>query len=287
MDFAQIRRLTIVALFSDDRLADQLVLKGGNALSLVYRVSPRTSLDLDFSLEGDFPDFEEARKRLFRALRDRFDSAGYAVFDEQLEPKPRLEGEDERPWWGGYELKFKLVEKAKFQALQNHPRKLQIDALVVGPRQQRTFTVEFSKYEHTAGKVERELDYYTIYVYTPEMIVAEKLRAICQQMPAYPLRGHRRARARDFYDIHRAITQLGIDLTTRENHELVQNIFAAKRVPLTLLRDVRNQREFHRPDWPDVVASVPESLQEFDFYFDFVVGQIGRLKSLGDEEAPP
>lgn len=113
MDFAEIRRLTIIALFSDDWLVDQLVLKGGNALSLVYGVSPRTSLDLDFSLEGDSPNFEEARRRLLRALRDRFDSAGYVVFDEQLEAKPRIEGEDERPWWGGYELKFKLVEKAR------------------------------------------------------------------------------------------------------------------------------------------------------------------------------
>lgn len=124
MDFAEIRRLTIIALFSDDQLVDQLVLKGGNALSLIYGVSPRTSLDLDFSLEGDFPNLEEARQRLFRALRDRFDSAGYVVFDERLEPKPRLEGEDERPWWGGYELKFKLVEKEKSQALRNRPEKL-------------------------------------------------------------------------------------------------------------------------------------------------------------------
>ena len=35
MDFDQIRRLTIVALFSDDELSERLVLKGGNALSLV------------------------------------------------------------------------------------------------------------------------------------------------------------------------------------------------------------------------------------------------------------
>lgn len=236
MDFAEIRRLTIIALFSDDQLVDQLVLKGGNALSLVYGVSPRTSLDLDFSLEGDFPNLEEARQRLFRALRDRFDSAGYVVFDERLEPKPRLEGEDERPWWGGYELKFKLVEKEKFQALRNRP---------------------------------------------------EKLRAICQQMPAYALRGRRRARARDFYDIHRAITQLGIDLASQGNRELMRRIFAAKQVPLALLGEVRSQREFHRPDWPDVVASVPEALQEFDSYFDFVAGQIERLKSFWHEEAPP
>src|ERR1035438_5406206 len=51
MDFAEVRRLTIAALFSDDKLFEQIVLKGGNALNLVYDLSPRTSLDLDFSME--------------------------------------------------------------------------------------------------------------------------------------------------------------------------------------------------------------------------------------------
>ncbi len=36
MDFTEIRRIAITALFSDDMLLDRLVLKGGNALSLVY-----------------------------------------------------------------------------------------------------------------------------------------------------------------------------------------------------------------------------------------------------------
>ena len=101
MDFEAIRRVTITALFSDDMLMEHLVLKGGNALTLVYGISDRTSLDLDFSLETDFPDLEDARRRLFHAIRDRFDAAGYVVFDEVLEPKPRLDAEDEKPWWGG------------------------------------------------------------------------------------------------------------------------------------------------------------------------------------------
>ena len=75
MNLNDIRRLAIVALFSDDKLTEKLVLKGGNALSLVYGVSSRTSLDLDFSMESDFEDLNEAREMLFRVLRDRFGSA--------------------------------------------------------------------------------------------------------------------------------------------------------------------------------------------------------------------
>ena len=60
------------------------------------------------------------------------------------------------------------------------------------------FTIDLSKYEYVAGKLELNLDDYAIYVYSPSMIAIEKLRAICQQMPEYPLRGYRTARARDF-----------------------------------------------------------------------------------------
>ena len=75
MDFAEVRRVTITALFSDDKLIDQIVLKGGNALSLVYGLSQRTSLDLDFSIEKDFADLTDTRRRIFHALKERFASA--------------------------------------------------------------------------------------------------------------------------------------------------------------------------------------------------------------------
>jgi predicted nucleotidyltransferase component of viral defense system len=75
-----------------------LALKGGNALSLVHGITSRTSIDLDFSIAQDFPDFPRANERIFRMLKDRFDSAGYVVFDEKLIPKPRINGEDLMPW---------------------------------------------------------------------------------------------------------------------------------------------------------------------------------------------
>ena len=280
MDFARVRRLTIVALFSDDKLFEQIVLKGGNALSLVYGLSSRTSLDLDFSIEKDFADLDDTRKRIFRAVKERFSSAGFVVFDESFEPKPQVPGPNQQAWWGGYELKFKLIEDAKYKAFGGSLETIRRNALVVGPEQQRKFSVDMSKYEYCEGKVERELDAYTIYVYSPEMIVVEKLRAICQQMPEYTLRSQASPRARDFYDIWRVITATSLDLTAPEIVELAKHIFAAKQVPLALLAKVSDQREVHRPDWPAVVAAVAESLNDFDFYFDFVVEQVATLKTL-------
>ena len=280
MDFAEVRRLTIVALFSDDLLFEQLVLKGGNALSLVYDLSPRTSLDLDFSLENDFTDLDDTRNRIFNAIRERFASAGFVVFDESFEPKPQVPRPDQQAWWGGYELKFKLIEQAKYKALGGSLEAIRRNALVVGPEQQRKFSVDMSKGEYCKGKVERELDSYTIYVYSPEMIVVEKLRAICQQMPEYTQRIHPSPRARDFYDIWRVVTETSLDMAMPEIFELVQHIFAAKKVPLALLAKVSDHREAHRPDWPAVVSAVAQELNEFDFYFNFVVEQISVLEPL-------
>ena len=279
--FARVRRTTIIALFADDELAGMLALKGGNALSLIYGITSRTSIDLDFSIKKDFPDFSATKERIFRVLKDRFDSAGYVVFDEKLVATPRIQGEDLTPWWGGYELKFKLIEKQRYEALiHTKPEKLRIESSVTGPGNQRVFKVDFSKFEHIEGKEEHELDHYSIYVYTPEMIVIEKLRAICQQMPEYT--NSRSPRARDFFDIHETIVKRNIDLTSPQNVELLRLIFEAKQAPVSLLLRVGSTREFHRPDWPSVETSVGgSSVESFDFYFDYVLEQIERLKALG------
>jgi len=43
----EVRRRILIALYSDDELMDALVLKGGNALALIYKVGSRASLDMD------------------------------------------------------------------------------------------------------------------------------------------------------------------------------------------------------------------------------------------------
>jgi hypothetical protein len=144
-----------------------------------------------------------------------------------------------------------------------------------------------SKFEYTKGKIAREIDNFDIYVYAPEMIAIEKLRAICQQMPDYHLNRIPRARARDFYDIHLIVTETGVNLPSAENKDLLRHIFEAKEVSLDLLQLIAEQREFHRPDWDSVRLSIAsDGLMEFDFYFDFVLKQVTLLKSLGNIEPP-
>ena len=283
LDYAQIRRTAIAALFSDDVLSDCLVLKGGNALDLVYGITSRTSMDLDFSMKQDFEDSSDARERLFLSLRDRFDAVGYVLFDERFAAQPELKGADEKPWWGGYEISFKLIEREKYRLFKDRLDKLRINALVIGSGDKRSFKIDVSKCEYTEGKAEHEIDQFAIYVYTPAMIAIEKIRAICQQMPEYPHTGNKKARARDFYDIYQVLTTCAIDLNAEENRALMRHIFEAKQVPLSLLGNIDREREFHRPDWHSVVDATSGELEVFDFYCDFVVGEVRRLKSFGVE----
>lgn len=280
MNFDDVRRLSIIAMFSDDRLMDQLVLKGGNALAFVYQIGARASLDVDLSIDGDFDDLEDARDRVFRSLRNTFESVGYVVLDPSFERRPTVEKNPDKRW-GGYNVEFKLIEKAKYEEFGEDLHAVRRNAFVTGPLQRKVFRIELSKYEFCEGKTERELDDYTIYVYTPEMIAIEKLRAICQQMDDYQARTKKTARARDFYDIHTLVTKAGVDLSSPENLELTKSIFAAKGVPLALLNKVRESRDQHSPDWPSVVDAVTGGLKlEFKDYFDFVVDQIESMKSL-------
>ncbi len=250
-------------------------------MALVHGLGSRTSLDLDFSMEADFSDVEEIRTRAERALTRRFASIQLVPFDVKLAPKPATSLESRSPRWGGYRLEFKLVDEARYQRLSADLERLRREATVTGPNQLRVFTVDFSKWEYVAPKTRAELDSYTIYVYSPQMIALEKVRAICQQIEDYPLtRTTRTPRARDFYDIHTIVTKTGFRFEAAENFELLKEIFAAKEVPLALMGKISEQREFHRSDWPSVQATTTGPLEEFDFYFDFTVAQLKPLHSL-------
>lgn len=279
--FDEIRKLTITALFSDDLLFEQLVLKGGNALSLVHGISLRASLDLDFSLEKDFDNLPDIQRRMERALADRFASVGLVPFDARLIPKPSIQKDECVSRWGGYHLEFKLIDEQRHRSLGRENERLRREAAVVGPMQMKVFRVDFSKWEYTAGKVRADLDDYTIYVYTPAMIALEKVRAICQQMEEYAQTGKTKsARARDFFDIYTIATKTGFRFDAPETAGLTKLIFAAKNVSLSLIGKIKNQREFHRIDWPSVRGAVAQPLEDFDFYFEFVLREIAPLHAL-------
>lgn len=279
MDFRDIRKAVIVAMFSDDVLMQHLVLKGGNALNIVYGISARTSIDIDLSMTGDFVDVADAQRRIERALRDRFDSLGYELFDFKFVERPKKETNRRDDWWGGYRVEFKLLPHERRDLVTNALDLARRSAVEVAPEHGRVFRVEISKYEYCDLKVEWDLDDYLIYVYPPFLLAAEKLRALCQQIPEYTGRRKATARARDFFDIHAILENP--DYKEPENFtEILMSVFGAKEVPLELLDRLSESREFHRTDWPSVTNAATGRIESFDFYFDYVVAWVKRLRNL-------
>ncbi|MEE9296987.1 MAG: nucleotidyl transferase AbiEii/AbiGii toxin family protein [Phycisphaerae bacterium] len=274
----RLKRLTTVALFSDDKLLNTLVLKGGNALSLVHNMTSRASFDLDFSMEGEFAPNELAdyAERIEYRLTQAFTPAGYVVFDVKLEPKPENVSDELKDFWGGYNLEFKAIPAGRYRELKGDLKAIRREAIPPKPGGKARFEIDISRHEYCSGKQAVEIDHFTVYVYTPSMVVCEKLRAICQQRPAYTafVKKHRAPRARDFFDICEAIRRFDIDVAAPANLDTIKNMFRAKRVPLKLLRDIESDREFHRQDWDAVRDTVDPGivLRDFDFYFDFVRG---------------
>jgi hypothetical protein len=290
----EIRRLAIVALFSDDDLMEVFVLKGGNAINLIYELDYRASQDIDVSMCGDFKEgeLEEVRAKLERALDKTFKERGFNVFDVHLEPHPAQMDENKKDFWGGYQLEFKIIESNKFDLYLTDLAALRRRAVTVRENQKKIFKVDISKHEFCSVKEPRELEGHRIYVYTPVMLVYEKLRALCQQMEAYCtiVPTHRpRARGRDFFDIYILVEkrELHAALYDPANLYLLKKIFAAKKVPLELLSMIRDEAEFHRLDFQAVMAIVAADyvLKNFDFYFNYVVQLIENLKSALERKA--
>jgi len=197
----EVRRTVIVALAADDELGELLVLKGGNALGLVHQIGDRASLDVDYSIEGDFEDTDEVRRRIDRALQAEFQRHGLRAFDVRMGVKPELGNDpDLRPMWGGWAVEFKLVTLQNWTKYESKPQKRRHVALSLDG-DKKAFQIDISKFEFVERAQTVEFEGYDLRVYSPAMIVYEKLRALCQQLPEYPPVTHPRPRPRDFVDI--------------------------------------------------------------------------------------
>lgn len=283
----RVRELTVIGLVSDDQLMDQLVLKGGNAIDMFHGGLYRVSKDVDFSIDGgDFEaSLDDVQARISNRLNEAFGIDGYAVFDVFLQPRPDKLSAEFESFWGGYFLEFKVSTPKNIRDYGEDIQTLRRRSVVIGPAQQRKMRVDFSRHEHCKGKQQRELDGYTLYVYSPLMIVAEKIRALCQQMPEYRemLKSPAASpRARDFFDVHTIVKERFVDLGTQEAALTVRMMFEAKRVPLNLIGLVETTREFHRENFDAVEQTLPPGVDvyPFDFYFDFVIAQLEALRKV-------
>ncbi|MEM5373025.1 nucleotidyl transferase AbiEii/AbiGii toxin family protein [Paraburkholderia azotifigens] len=283
----RIKGLAVQAMFSDDELLEQLVLKGGNAMALVHRISARASVDLDFSLKQDFGEgIEKVGARIEKTLLATFRASQFEVFDFRMLEKPKAITDDMKNFWGGYGVEFKLVTAeifARHSGDIDTLRKLAIN-LGQGPK----FLIDISRFEYVADKQDWDFDGTLIYVYSPLMIVCEKLRAICQQMPEYgPVIKRERpgsARPKDFVDIHVLAHALEMDFAGEQMRRVLTAMFEVKKVPLPLLGLISKSYDFHLAGFAAVADTVSPDfdLKGFDVYFHYVLELVDRLKPVWD-----
>lgn len=276
----KIKKLTLRALMSDEKLMYGLVLKGGSALQSVYDITDRASLDIDFSIDGDFSELEFQRINgiLYVLLNDEFQKEGLHVFDIEFIEKPK---QNPVEFWKGYQIAFKIIDIEKFDPdniniTRNHAYKIY-------DNNSTKFIVEISSYEYTASKRKVDLDGVILYVYTPEMIIIEKIRALCQSMPEYSSivpTAKVKGRARDFYDIWNLCRNFKIDFESEKNKTMLIDIFNAKQVPIEFLDLLEHNKDLQRENWSSVESTIPiDDNKGYDFFFNFLQEKIKLLKN--------
>ncbi len=280
MDYQEVRKLAIQAIYLDDNLSDILVLKGGNALSIL-ELTRRASYDLDFSLYECTMEDEELEEKFKAAITNYFEENDYKVIKFEFKVKPKKEVAPKLFKWGGYAIEFKFIDIDKYTEITKTTQEATVKKAYAQEYANMTGTndpvlIELSKNEYCKDFHEKAFEDITIKIYSPWMIIFEKLRAICQQMEEYKKRTTSTPRARDFFDIYTTSKAYVLEKTPPEEieelKELCQNIFKIKEVDMSLLERLDEYRGFHEQSFQKVIDSVLEkersNLKSFDFYFD-------------------
>ena len=262
------------ALVSNDDLMLMLAFKGGNAIDWFHGGPGRGSLDLDFSLdlEKPVPTADELQRLTEPALAERLAELGLAVFDVAVVEVPDHQSDEQSEFWGGFKVRFKTVKADDYERYKTDFRDLQRRALDFGGPA--TFEIDISKHEYCTGKELREIDGLSVYVYSVELIVAEKIRALCQQVEDYcRLVNHKpRARAQDLFDVHYLIETHGLDVLSPEFVSTLHGVFASKRCDRDLLLQVEKTFDLHQSDFGKLASTVQNKhlLKSFDEHCDYV-----------------
>ena len=150
---------------------------------------------------------------MFHALESTFLEHGFQLIDPEFKFEPRNLTPDLEVFWGGYQIAFKLIEIDRFDANKGRPNVLSKIAIKIGQGQSPKFRIDISPHEFCGDKIAFLLDDFKVFGYSPEMFIAEKLRAICQQMREYVITVHKdktKPRSRDFLDIYIVSERRGI-----------------------------------------------------------------------------
>lgn len=281
LDIDFVIETSLVAIYSNNLLSDQLFLKGGQALRVKEKIKNRFSADIDFSFATEIADQDIYFEMLREALASGFYGSGYYLFDFSYNRKPRFKKEGTPDFWSGWGVEFKLVPNSKRNLSKAD---LSRSGLVPKGASSPKITLDISEHEY-CGSVEKvKVKCTDVNVYSRKLLILEKIRAICQQHPEYPLKSVDQ-RARDYYDIE----QLWVIVLKEENAEVfleecakhIKLVFDAKGVNLELLENIFEPAfvELQKNGWKSVQNTVSGKLESFEYYIEtlkFIVSEIKK-----------
>ena len=233
-------------------LRDTLVFKGGTALRKCYFGNYRFSEDLDFSALEGVPTGEDMERSMVEVCE-----TATRTLDEYAPMEIASERYTERqPHPGGQEA---FTIRARFP-WQSHIQtrvmvEVTMDERILRPPDKRQIIHEYGE------PLTAELQ-----VYSLEEVVAEKLRAILQQMDMLERRGWSRSRARDYYDLWRVFGSYGDRMDLVGFESLLREKCAVRGVAFTGPEDFFHEHmlAYVAETWEQWLGPLVPELPSFD-----------------------
>jgi hypothetical protein len=266
----------IIAICQNQQLSELLILKGGSAMRLFDGLDSRLSVDADFSVRSAIDPGSAVFAEMEASLGSSFAELGYEVIDFRVAKKPKRLRKGFPEWWGGWACEFKLVaDEYRVKTLETKRRNALIPE---GAPPRSKITIDLSEHEYCGEQRDKWLEGTRIRAYSREMLVIEKLRAICQQHPEYPYRQPGKNRARDFFDIYELSADADDDFASRCRAHL-NPVFDAKEVPLWILSSLWSDTFIDEMQlgFEQVKNTVRGRMYEFEVYVEhlrFLVKEI-------------
>jgi hypothetical protein len=290
----EVKKVVLTSIYNDDKLAEYLTLKGGTLLDMIWGITKRPSIDIDLSIDttsSELDNVDVFEKSLFQALDSGFQKGingeSYSIIDFKLEQRPDNISDDLKHFWGGYMASFSIIKtsenttslRGKMRTSFIGKSKIKNGTTFLSKK----FSIDISLHEICLDDRNENKEFEDTYIaiYTPLMVVYEKLRAICQTADSYNVIIKRsrdsKPRTKDFYDIFMIMNSDVLNVDILENLPLLKRIFEVKRVPIDFLKDIKNNEEFHGANFEQLLSTLPKDEVEhpnFKPYFDYVVDLI-------------
>ncbi len=234
-------------------------------MRLFDNLTSRLSIDADFSVHTDIDNENKFFQELKSSVVARFRKEKLDIIDFEWSRKPGKKRAGFPDWWGGWLCEFKLVSfKHRGKGKEAKTR----NALIPDGANSSKVTVEISKHEFCGKKRTKTIQGVKIFGYSRELLVLEKIRAICQQHPDYVYRSSKN-RARDFYDIYELTANADEGFISKCSSQ-IENVFLAKEVPLKIMDSLWKDDfiDEQRSGFNEVKDTVTGELHDFAVYVE-------------------